>query len=466
MALPGKLRFDTEDHAPSSYYEKGSRSPPSQMRLPFQTPNPEAWIQAPEFVPRSKQLHDAFSSSSPPPFDPDLEKASFYNYDEQQSPDHQTIIEQPFIPSGHHFPEVSRNPIHQTRVSIGGVPVPPLLPNPHLPFPMLPSFPGRFPNGPPPFAFVPNGYSANVTNINPGLGPPIPAIVLKKKRRRRNKEKTQSMLLEGESESCSPPVPSDPKEFPRETTGDRTTIEEEYIDERNERESTSQRDQAVGGSCPDLSQQQLEMWDDFLYESVVNGRGRASAERRVLSNMQIAVNPAYEILPKNKNEADEFVEMSNSAYGKQEKEINGNLMTASMILQSLKEKFAKGLEPAKTREKSPSDEFEALAFRPEISKYGYPQFDSDKHHVTSFHPDGVTSSIQSMKIRAPMVEDSLEGMHIRVNAFEDDEDLELSESECPEPSRFQRLQWAIQQKKHQQISQNGGPPERVCCSIM
>lgn len=42
MALPGKLRFDTEDFAPSSYYERSSRSPPTHsMRIPFQTPKPE-----------------------------------------------------------------------------------------------------------------------------------------------------------------------------------------------------------------------------------------------------------------------------------------------------------------------------------------------------------------------------------------------------------------------------------------
>ncbi|CAJ0568896.1 unnamed protein product, partial [Mesorhabditis spiculigera] len=320
----------------------------------------------------------------------------------------------------------------------------------------------QYPPVPPPFAFVPNGYSANVHNINPGLGPPIPAIVLKKKRRRRNKDRPQSMLLEGESDSCSPPAPSDPKEFNRDSTGDRTTINEE--DEDVENASPSKEGAPLGGSCPDLSQQQLEMWDDFLYESVVNGRGRASAERNMISHMQRS---AYETLPKALQNVmeEEYYGTANSNIRKLEKEINGNSMTASMILQSLKDKFARSIDAPGSTQKSLASELEELTFRPEISKYGYPQFDSDRHHVTSFHPDGFSSTMESTKIRIPLVEDSLEGMRIRVNAFEDDDDPTLSESECPEPSRFQKLQWVIQQKKHQQMG-NTGPPERVCCSVM
>ncbi|KRZ07859.1 hypothetical protein T11_8509 [Trichinella zimbabwensis] len=78
-------------------------------------------------------------------------------------------------------------------IAPGGMSAPPpfpVWPQPHNPL-ATGVFPFRF--APPPLKSatansVPVGYSANFTTFNAGLGPPIPAIVLKKKRKKKNRK--------------------------------------------------------------------------------------------------------------------------------------------------------------------------------------------------------------------------------------------------------------------------------------
>lgn len=80
------------------------------------------------------------------------------------------------------------------------------------------------------------------------------------------------------------------------------------------------------------------------------------------------------------------------------------------------------------------------------------------------HPFGTTTRFNEGDCKS-IEEDFFEGMNIRVNPFEDSDDIALEEADCPPATRFQQLQWAIQrQKEHYQEQLQ--MPERVCCSLM
>uniref|UniRef100_A0A0R3S6H9 Uncharacterized protein n=1 Tax=Elaeophora elaphi TaxID=1147741 RepID=A0A0R3S6H9_9BILA len=122
--------------------------------------------------------------------------------------------------------------------------------------------------------------------------------------------------------------------------------------------------------------------------------------------------------------------------------------------------------PASTT-RSLKAEFEELSFRPTISQYGYPQADFSCRQIATFNPqyNTTTSSIlKSKKIDRHVEEDYFEGGHVRLNAFSDSDDLALSDSELPQLSRFQQLQWAIQQNT--KYYTDLATPRNMCCSIM
>ncbi|KAE9421788.1 hypothetical protein Angca_000727, partial [Angiostrongylus cantonensis] len=54
-----KIFFEEADRPPPSYYD-GSLEKMPLKKVPFQTPDPESWLKAPEFVPRRKILEEAF----------------------------------------------------------------------------------------------------------------------------------------------------------------------------------------------------------------------------------------------------------------------------------------------------------------------------------------------------------------------------------------------------------------------
>ncbi|PIC34790.1 hypothetical protein B9Z55_014341 [Caenorhabditis nigoni] len=112
-----RVFLEEADRPPPAYYQNNNLDEQKPLKIvPFQTPDPEKWISAPEFVPRSKQLADAFGFPTTDfdrnipesvPFDP-----NYYDYS----------LQNPFVP--------------QT------MPVPP------------------------PFNGIPPGYTANMTTIN------------------------------------------------------------------------------------------------------------------------------------------------------------------------------------------------------------------------------------------------------------------------------------------------------------
>ncbi|VDO35478.1 unnamed protein product [Onchocerca flexuosa] len=136
--------------------------------------------------------------------------------------------------------------------------------------------------------------------------------------------------------------------------------------------------------------------------------------------------------------------------------------------------------PASTT-RSLKAEFEELSFRPTISQYGYPQADFSCVQLATFNPryNTTTSSILKSKkaiirvhfcenwiyfIDQHVEEDYFEGGHIRLNAFSSGDDLDLSESELPPLSRFQQLQWAIQQNA--KYYTDLATPRNMCCCII
>ncbi|KAK5982520.1 hypothetical protein GCK32_012897 [Trichostrongylus colubriformis] len=194
-----KIFFEEADRPPPSYYD-GSLEKMPLRKVPFQTPDPEVWLKAPEFVPRTKMLTEAFA----PPLD--------------CPQDHSSLTEVPYVPIGH-LPPNTVNHCVAPPFAMAPAPAPPYVAAPPFP-PMVPMPPAA--TGPiaPRMPVIPNGYTVNITNLNQGAGPPIPAIVLRKKRRKRNKN-TQSLVMnssyaaavdsEKQKEKLSPP-PSSPKQ--------------------------------------------------------------------------------------------------------------------------------------------------------------------------------------------------------------------------------------------------------------
>ncbi|CAD5221609.1 unnamed protein product [Bursaphelenchus okinawaensis] len=90
-------------------------------------------------------------------------------------------------------------------------------------------------------------------------------------------------------------------------------------------------------------------------------------------------------------------------------------------------------------------------------------YDAQKHpfFTTSLYLPNTKSSVEKCSFE----EDYFEGMNIRVNPFEESDDIALEEADCPPATRFQQLQWAIQRQKERYNDQLQ-MPEKACCSIM
>ncbi|EFO21569.1 hypothetical protein LOAG_06920 [Loa loa] len=138
------------------------------------------------------------------------------------------------------------------------------------------------------------------------------------------------------------------------------------------------------------------------------------------------------------------------------------------LVERLRDRFENQFldSPASTT-RSLKAEFEELSFRPTVSQYGYPQTDFSCLQIATFNPqyNTTTSSIlKSKKIDRHVEEDYFEGGHIRLNAYNIGDDLALSDSELPQLSRFQQLQWAI--KQNTKYYTDLAAPRNMCCNIM
>ncbi|KAL6740475.1 hypothetical protein Aduo_013826 [Ancylostoma duodenale] len=298
-----KIFFEEADRPPPSYYD-GSLEKMPLKKVPFQTPDPEKWLKAPEFVPRKKMLADAFA---PPP---DLHQ------------DISSLTEVPFVPIGH-LPQ----PPHLAKCVAG--PFIPAAPAPFVhpapPFPPMVPMPPAAAAGPPAMPVIPNGYTVNITNLNQGVGPPIPAIVLRKKRRKRNKN-TQSLVMNS-SESPTSSHPLDPNGYGSDRNG-ASTPDDAPIMEDEESPATTDAKQLLSGSCPDLTEEQLEIWDNYLYAAAVDSKEKnnvppSPSKSPKQDSMEAS---AYDVLPRSlRDVAEQQLDgFSNPEIRRLDREINGD----------------------------------------------------------------------------------------------------------------------------------------------
>ncbi|KAK6748661.1 hypothetical protein RB195_001337 [Necator americanus] len=336
-----KIFFEEADRPPPSYYD-GSLEKMPLKKVPFQTPDPEKWLKAPEFVPRTKMLVDAFA---PPP---DLHQ------------DISSLTEVPFVPIGHlpQSSQLAKWPF------IPSSPAPFVHPAPPFP-PMVPMPPAATP-GTPALPVIPNGYTVNITNLNQGAGPPIPAIVLRKKRRKRNKN-TQSLVMNS-SESPTSSHPLDPNGYGSDRNAASTPDEAPIME--NEESTVTDAKQLLSGSCPDLSEEQLEMWDNYLYAAAVDSKEKTSkpSPPPKSSKQESMEASAYDVLPRSlRDVAEQQLDgFSNPEIRRLDREINGNNMSSSMVMKRLAEQRYHDSDGSTQR--SLAAEMQELRFRPEISK--------------------------------------------------------------------------------------------------
>ncbi|CAJ90495.1 Shieldin complex subunit 1 [Caenorhabditis elegans] len=232
----------------------------------------------------------------------------------------------------------------------------------------------------------------------------------------------------------------------------------------------------LSGSCPDLTAQQIQKWDDYLYETAkaVNENGvlHESTGERTSEDLSSSV---YEVAAPGIMETltQTISGTSNKELQKLDQEINGNVMTSSMVLRKLANHtfISDGCS-----EKTLEQEMKDLTFRRPITpqRYGYPQIDnnvspyvhlatldSKKKKVTNHLID--KDALKAYLDEEEEEEDFLEGLNITVNNFDTCEDLSLSDVE--QPSRFQQFQDAIR-KNTIVISTDLQAPGRQCCTIM
>ncbi|WKY05213.1 hypothetical protein Q1695_005885 [Nippostrongylus brasiliensis] len=461
-----KVFFEEADRPPPSYYD-GSLEKMPLRKVPFQTPDPEKWLKAPEFVPRTKMLAEAFAPPAEGPTD--------------CSP----LTEVPYVPIGHlsHAAAVNKCMappfMHSTAA--------PFMTPPTAPFPpMVPTMPPAtaVPPVAPRMPVIPNGYTVNITNLNQGCGPPIPAIVLRKKRRKRNKN-TQSLVMNSsESPSSSHPLdPNDRNAVPTPEEGQILEDDEspasflcDFICYDQCRSISSLevngKQQLMSGSCPDLSEEQLEMWDNYLYAATVEGKETSTKPSPPPSSPKPDAGEmaAYDVLPRSlRDVAEQQLDgFSNPEIRRLDREINGNDMSSSMVMKRLAEQ--RFVDSDGSTQRSLAAEMKELIFRPEISRYGYPQIDAPRVQLATFHHNStVRSQIANRNVLSDSEsdqceEDCFEGMNITVNAFDACDDLTLSDVEKA-PTRFEQIHQALKQNT-QRYTADLRPPERVCCVLM
>ncbi|KAI1727208.1 hypothetical protein Ddc_04500 [Ditylenchus destructor] len=273
-------------------------------------------------------------------------------------------------------------------------------------------------------------------------------------------------------------------------------------------------------SCPDLSNDQLKIWTEILHKAVEtekkegNNPNSNSLPKNTTSipksdanvndpsgTFKIMTTSAYELCPATTFDAlDMAINAENFCNnGGMDKRLkNASLhesFTEAAIVNS-RTKMTVRTNPAllkqnglttkldkPAKKKNPanesSDDEDELIFKPVLSKYGHPQSPTGRAFMTTFNPEKqkTTSGIESTKrlTNGNSQSSHLDQIHcangvgLQVNPFES-EDAVLSESECPPPSPFQQLQWALQRRKQKYFESNTGqidqPPQRVCCGIM
>uniref|UniRef100_A0A915PNQ4 Uncharacterized protein n=1 Tax=Setaria digitata TaxID=48799 RepID=A0A915PNQ4_9BILA len=318
-----------------------------------------------------------------------------------------------------------------------------------------------------------------------GIGPPIPAVILKKKRRKRHRrlkanlssniEKVNSSSFRNSSEV---PVDESAEAQLQETSSEPNLNKNSLSEQPSTEEASNSEMHPLGGSCPDLSNSQLLLWDNYLFDTIMNETNNLISEETTNTATTDAMRRSeYEVASRPVLAAIDSALHADGICSKQVRQLDrllqggGSNTEDSLSEDGLVERLRDGFEnqfldsPASTT-RSLKAEFEELSFRPTISQYGYPQADFSCLHIATFNPqyNTTTSSVLKPKKVDQIEEDCFEGGHIRLNAFTDGDELALSDSELPQLSRFQQLQWAIQQntKYYTRLA----APRNMCCSVM
>uniref|UniRef100_A0A915BB95 Uncharacterized protein n=1 Tax=Parascaris univalens TaxID=6257 RepID=A0A915BB95_PARUN len=466
-----RVCFDAEDRPPPSYWNKETLSDINRQQndssrsqgatsctttLPKVSKiDPQEWLKAPEFVPRSrKALAESFQNDNVPfdssatanylPDTPIMPTNGFTNITEPTAPYSSipTIIDmpQPVFPphgaAGFPMAQPARYPLPRP-VGLMRFPVPRIAPTPFLIRP--------------PLGLVPPGYSANITQINAGIGPPIPALVLKKKRRKRHRRLKEFANNQTENKASSSSThPADPNGYAsdgdeistRESTQIRQQVAASEPDlskgttyqQPTEEESGNVEGNLLRGSCPDLSDSQLQLWDNLLFNAVVDEQQRldseASSSLRDRSNSRSdgRTHMEYEVASRAVLSAMDSALHADGICSKEirrlDKQLQGRGMEDSFCEDHLIQRLRDNDEnrfvdsPASTT-KSLKAEIEELSFRPTISQYGYPQANPMRVHMATFNPEYNTTTSSIVDRKDGYVEDCFEGMHIRVNTFDE-----------------------------------------------
>uniref|UniRef100_A0A914ZD20 Uncharacterized protein n=1 Tax=Panagrolaimus superbus TaxID=310955 RepID=A0A914ZD20_9BILA len=394
---------------------------------------------------------------------------------------------------------------------------------PCVPFPP----PGRF------GSIVPKGYSANYTSINSGIGPPIAAIVLKKRRRRRSRRVMNDYSSgrdgggAGGKESGGIGIqqhPNDPNNF----YGSFNDVRRQQWEQRNDKDGSIQKQKhhfirgqirsmssepdlasmtnsdnggrQINGrltsvdSCPELSEDQLKIWDDILYNAVVKDSVQQNSTKKMRKELSATkINSRSETPELPEKPKSESPVMRTSIYELCPVSIYDEDNNAEFIDENEREKFLEEMSNSRSAVFDPS--FSAELNKPKINdrpktiedSFNLIQQSSNEledlkfktaprekislsasQYMTYFNPktNGIKNEVYNpdYDLDPQIEEDFFEGMRIRVNAFDDCEELTLSESECPQPSRFQQLQWALQRQRERYVQV--APPDRACCSLM
>ncbi|KAI6214357.1 hypothetical protein M3Y94_00258400 [Aphelenchoides besseyi] len=366
-----------------------------------------------------------------------------------------------------------------------------------------------------------NNYSVKFTTIPTFSGQPIGALVLKRRRKRRHRK--HALQTQKSSEDLS-----SLRNFVTPIAYSRSTRSPKFWNSIADFRSTSKMSverttSANGnadvncGSCPDLHQQfdairfkaKENERDYFKHEEgfLVKNRRRttnseAGADNRANRSDKKMRTSIYEICAPvefesidqcdlNGNHETEAVSstVSNPMSGLVTKEVeqendrspasSNDSDSGTTATQRLAEKLRRELEDLQFRHSHEWQRADGSVMNinsnPLFETEYYPQHDEfTPSHLTTY--DSTQNSFVTNSLRMneqnnhepdyhSFESDYFEGMSIRVNPFEEDNDMVLADTDCPAPSRIQQLAWAIQRQKERYNDQLQ-TSQRACCSIM
>ncbi|KAI6187395.1 hypothetical protein M3Y98_00238700 [Aphelenchoides besseyi] len=373
-------------------------------------------------------------------------------------------------------------------------------------------------------SFPTNSYSVKFTTIPTFSGQPIGALVLKRRRKRRHRK--HALQTQNSSEDHSnlrnfvTPIASTPStRSPKFWNSIADVCSSSKMS--TERATSANGNADVNcGSCPDLHQQ----FDEIGFKAIENERDDLEHEDYFSVKNRRRTTTNSEMLTANNRENRSDTQMRTSIYeicapvefeSVDQCDLNGNNheteAISSTVPNPMSELVTKEVDQENDRSPASSNdsdsgttatqrlaeklrrELEDLQFRhshewqradgsvmkikanPLFETEYYPQHDQfTPSHLTTYDSTQNSFVTNSLRLneqnnREPdyhsFESDYFEGMSIRVNPFEEDNDMVLAEADCPPVSKIQQLAWAIQRQKERYNDQIQ-TSQRTCCSLM